>query len=212
MKKTPLIYRACYNLVNAVFSLMYKIEYSGKENIPPGAAIVCANHTSNLDPFFAALAFGKHDQLHLVGKEKLFKIPVMSVFLPAMGMISVNREISDLETVKSILGYLKKDEKIGIFPEGTRVKNNEEVSAKGAALKIAERAQVPIVPVFIPDKKPLFRSIAIVIGTPYYIEKQDVRRSAEDYATYANELMKSIKNLNPKIQTARPSEDAKGYV
>jgi hypothetical protein len=53
------------------------------------------------------------------------------------------------------------------------------------------------VPVFVPRKKLIFRKTPLVIGTPYRIEKQKGKRTADDYAGLADVLMDKIKSLNP---------------
>ena len=49
-------YRFLYMVFAPVFRLFYRIKVTGVENIPVGACVVCANHTSMLDPIFAAIA------------------------------------------------------------------------------------------------------------------------------------------------------------
>lgn len=195
MRPSYKFYRGCYYLARPVIGIFYRLRVSGRENIPEGAAMVCGNHSSNIDPFLLAFAFGINCHIHVIGKIELFKIPIIAPLLKKLGMISVNRGILDGTAIKSTLGYLKKNEKVAIFPEGTRVSEHGEVSAKNGAVKLAERAGVPIVPVFLPRKKPLFRRVHLIIGEPYYIEKHSDKRSADDYARLADELMERIKAL-----------------
>ena len=197
-------YRACYYLVNAVFAVVYPMHVIGKENIPNGAGMVCANHSSNADPFLIALAFGIDNQMHIIAKIELFKIPVVSQLIRKLGMISVDRGILDATTIKTTLRYLKNNEKVVIFPEGTRVSKDDAASAKAGAVKLAERAGVPLVPVFLPRKKPVFRRVPLIIGEPYYVEKPDVRRSADDYDRLSANLMAKIKALAPVHTDAKP--------
>jgi len=193
-------YRVIYRIARFLVGIVYGLDISGRENIPDGAAMVCANHSDYIDPFLVAFAFGIDHQLHIIAKAELFKIPIISPILKKLGMISVNRGISDVSTIKSTLSYLKNGEKVAIFPEGTRVSTDDAISAKSGAVRLAERAVVPIVPVFMPRKKPLFHKIPVVIGTPYIIERQSEKRTAEDYATLSDKLMEKIKALDPKVR------------
>lgn len=197
MKPRNRFYRACYCIARAALSFLYWVEIKGKENIPEGAAMVCANHSSLLDPFFLAFAFGINRPLHMMGKIELFRIPFISRIIVKLGMISVNRGKIDGDTLKKTLGYLNNGEKVAIFPEGTRASEDNAVVAKNGAIKFSERAKVPIVPAYIPRKKGIFRRMSVVIGEPYYIEKTGERRTPEEYSALADELMERIKALNP---------------
>ena len=199
--KPDRFYQKCYRVVwFFVGVLFYNITIVGKENIPKGAAMACANHSSKIDPFLLAFVFGIEEQLHIIAKVSLFKIPLIARIIRKLGMISVDRDMSDVTTIKNTLAYLKKGEKVGIFPEGTRVSRDGEVKAKSGAVKIAERAGVPVIPIFIPRKKPLLRSrkITVVIGEPFVIEKQTEKRTPEDYTAIADDLMDKIAALDPK--------------
>ena len=195
MKTSSRLYRSYYRLARFFIGLFCRFSVSGAAYIPEGAALVCGNHSSNLDPFLVAFALGIHNHAHIIAKAELYKIPVVSSILRKLEMIRVDRGISDLAAVKDSLRYLKNGEKVVIFPEGTRVSEDDAASAKIGAIKLAERASVPILPVFIPRKKPLFRRISIVIGESYVLEKQDKKRTPDDYERLTVDLMERIKSL-----------------
>ena len=200
MKPSYTFYRGVYRLVRAYINVIYRFQVIGQENIPEGAAVVCANHSNIIDPFLVAIAFGIHNHMHVIAKIELFRIPLVSQFLQKLGMISVNRGVLDANSVKSTLGYLKSGEKVVIFPEGTRVPEDDAVEAKAGAVKIADRTGAPIIPVFIPRKKPLFRRLPLVIGEPYYIERQTQKRLIKDYSRLSDVLMERIKSLGNVLQ------------
>ncbi|MCL2401336.1 MAG: 1-acyl-sn-glycerol-3-phosphate acyltransferase [Oscillospiraceae bacterium] len=195
--KSDSFYRRWYRVARFFVGIFYRLDIHGEENIPDGAAMVCANHSSRADPFLLAFAFGVKRQMRFIAKASLFKVPVLSGILKKMGMISVDRSTTDVSTIKHALLALKSGEKVAIFPEGKRVsETSENVMAKTGAVKIAERAGVPVVPVFIPRRKPLFHKIPVIIGEPYHIEKQVEKRTAEDYRELADALMDKIDKLN----------------
>lgn len=188
-------YRKCYRVARFFFGIFYRIAVTGLEEIPDGAALVCANHSSNLDPFLVAFAFGITRQMHIIAKAELFRIPVLRTILGKLGMISVDRGTLDLSAVKTSLGYLKGGEKVLIFPEGTRVSDDDAVAAKIGSIKLAERAGVPIIPLFLPRKKPIFRKVRIIIGKPYRPEKREKKLTPEEYTALTDDLMGRIKGL-----------------
>ena len=188
-------YRMCYLYIGPVIRFFRPFTVVGKENLLPGAAVVAANHSAMIDPFLTALSFDVSSPIHVLAKAELFKIPIVAFFLRKLGKISVDRSKADVASVKNSIYYLKKDEKILIFPEGTRAAEYNEVAAKIGVIKLAERTGAPIIPVFIPRKKPLFRKSKLIYGQPYLIEKQSAKRSQEDYEKLADDLMGKIQEL-----------------
>ena len=119
MKESYRFYRGCYRFARFLFGIFYRIEVSGQENIPEGSAIICANHSSVADPIFLAFAFGIEHFLHVVAKVEIFKIPVLSSIVRGLGAISVDRDISDIGTIRSMLSYLKNGKPVSIFKPQT---------------------------------------------------------------------------------------------
>jgi len=195
-KASRKFYRRCYRIFGPVIRFFRPFRVFGEENRIDGAALICSNHSAMIDAFQIALAFDIDTNVHVVTKIEVFKIPIVSTFLWKMGMIPVDRSINDINSLKTMLNYLKNGEKVIIFPEGTRSSEFDSQAAKSGAVKLAERAKVPILPVFVSRKKPFFKRTKVVLGEPYFIEKQKEKRTAEDYALLSEELMKKIEDLS----------------
>lgn len=163
----------------------------GRENIPDGPALICANHSSGLDALMLPYAMGRNNYLRIMAKVELRKVPVVGWVLAKAGVIFVKRGERDIDSVKSCLRALKSGEKLALFPEGTRVRSDDAVAAKSGAVHIAARAGVPIVPVFIPRDKKLFRVSRVVIGEPYTIRLEN----REDADQLSQDLMERIRRL-----------------
>jgi len=189
-------FRGAFRIAVPVIKFFRPFEVIGKKNMIEGAAMVCSNHSAMIDPFQIAAAFGIDDNVHVIAKIELFRIPVLSFCLWKLGMICVDRSTNDIESIKTSLTYLKRGEKVVIFPEGTRLSEFDAHAAKNGAVKLAERAGVPIIPVFVTRKKPFFKRSKVVIGEPYFIEKQREKRHADDYAKLSEELMEKIQALD----------------
>jgi len=207
VKRYPDLKRKDYMASYKFFRIMFRIavpficffrpfEVIGKENKVAGAAMVCSNHSAMIDPFQIAIAFGIDDNVHVIAKIELFRIPVISTILWKMGMICVDRSTNDIDSIKMSLLYLKNGEKVVIFPEGTRLSEFDAHAAKSGAVKLAERAGVPIIPVFVSRKKPIFRKSKVVFGEPYFIERPKEKRHADDYTKLSEELMEKIQALD----------------
>lgn len=193
-----------YKIGRAFFVMFLKLFYGlkilGRENIPAGAAIFCGNHSHSFDAFYMAVAVNNNQQLHFMAKKEIFENKLFAFAMNKVGAFPVNRQGSDVSAIKTALRYLKNGDKIGIFPEGTRVSSDNAVQAKHGALKLAERTGAPIVPVYIPREKKLFRRNTVVIGVPYFVNPDRKKLTAEEYNVLADELMKKIGALRTKIQ------------
>lgn len=142
-------------LKNAVFLFVkfyhVKTEVIGKENIPDETFVVYANHKSNMDPLILYLALNK--RLTAVGKDTLFKNPIMNNVKETFGAISIDRN-NDREALKQIIFAIKEIKEglsMIIFPEGGIKDRNEEemVSLRAGAYKLVTKSQATILPISI---------------------------------------------------------------
>lgn len=167
----------------------------GKKNFPDGAAIVCANHSSNFDPVMMAIYTGfPKNRMCFMSKAEILEIPVIGPMLRAAGVFPVRRGETDIEAIRTAMKYLKSGEKIMIFPEGTRVEADSYVAAKTGAVRIAAKLNVPILPVRLTSGKKAFHRNVMVIGEPYYIKAP----ADKNYESLSEELLNKIRNLEPE--------------
>jgi len=184
-------YKLVYAVTRVFCWILYPQKTMGRENIPDGAALFCANHSSGFDPLMLAYAVGSGHYLRIMAKAELRSVPVIGWLLHKAGVIFVKRGERDIDAFKSSMRALKSGEKMAIFPEGTRVRGEETVAAKSGAVHMAARTNTPIVPVYIPRDKKLFRVNRVIIGEPYRIKVEN----REDYDGLAQELMDRIMAL-----------------
>ena len=185
-------YRILYTIIRPFVGMYYPLKFIGRENIPEGGALVCANHSSAIDPLFIAFALTKKHPICAMAKESLLKIPVIGKLLKLVGTFGVKRGASDIHAVKYALDQLKKGEYVVLFPEGTRIKSREEGEPKTGAAMLACRTGVPVVPMYIPMKKKVLRLNRIYIGEPVYMKPAGKRATTEDYERLTAELMDRI--------------------
>ena len=85
-----------------------------------------------------------------------------------------------------------------MFPEGHRIKDARKVKAKPGVALIAQRAQVPIIPVNISGEYKWMRKITVTYGKPisleeYYGQKMEQEKIQE----LADNVLENIR----KVQT-----------
>lgn len=164
------MYNFFKNMAWLLSKLIYRIEYEGLENIPSeGAFILVGNHTHNFDP--VVISFATKRKIHYLAKVELFKTKLTKWLFESVECISIDRSKNDIMAIKNALKVLKNGEILGIFPEGTRIKNeNDDVQIKSGAALIASKAKVNILPVAISANYKFFSKVKIKILPMYDIE------------------------------------------
>lgn len=198
-----IFYAFFWSLAWPFFNLFHPVRQIGRKNIPKGGAVVCGNHTALSDPLFLVFAAGRKNQMRPMAKSEVMRIPVLGWLLKKAGVFGVDRGKADVGAIKTAMKYLKSGEKVLLFPEGTRVKRGtdkegHEGEAKTGAAMLAMRTGVPLIPVYIPEKKRWFRCTTVVFGEPYYPETAETRATAEEYHAVAENLMERIQALRGK--------------
>ena len=189
------LYQVIVCILRPFFFLLFPYKVSGRENRSEGAAIVCANHSSMIDPFFIAFGYGKDYQLQFMAKKEISKIPIVGWVLAKAGIFFVNRGANDVDAIRTAMKVLKSGGKIMMFPEGTRVPEEKAVAAKTGAVRLASKLNVPLVPVYIPPKQKLFSRVHVRIGAPFQVDKSGGKSDSE----LAEELMSKIYALKVEM-------------
>lgn len=123
-----------------------RLEVRGRENLPPGAALVASKHQSAWDTF--ALVPLLHDPA-IIMKRELMWIPFYGWFSAKFGMIFVRRESGPSalrRMAKDALDRIGQGRHVLIFPEGTRRAAGAPPAYKPGALYLYERLGVACVP------------------------------------------------------------------
>lgn len=182
-------------IVYPLVRLLCPCRVFGRENIPAeGPLVICANHSSLMDPVMIAVYFGYRHQIFFMAKRELFKVPVLGCILRSVGVFPVQREETDIGAIRTAMRHLKDGERIMLFPEGTRVAENEAVAAKTGAVRIASKLKAPILPVWLTSGNKFFRYTRIVVGKPFTQHPPTDR----NFDALADELMESIYLLESK--------------
>lgn len=165
-------------ILTPVYSLLWPSRVKGLENIPEtGGFILCANHMHYRDPLFLSVRVKKR-RITYMAKEELFKNPLLSRVIgeKGLGAIPVSRGNTDLKAVRAALQVVAEGNALGIFPQGTRSRDNSPTPMLNGAGMIAVRAQAPVIPVYIDGPYRLFRHVDVTVGAP--IDLSDIGRRA----------------------------------
>ncbi len=189
------MYAFIYPLIWLFMRIFHPWRVIGAENLPEGAAVLCGNHTTAGDPLYVVCALGRKRQVHVMAKEEIMRWPVVGWILKKAGIFGVKRGTADVAAVKEALRVLKSDERLLIFPEGTRVREGQTSEAHTGAAMFATRTGAPLVPVYIAPKKRLFRRTTVIFGQPYHPEFEGRKPSSNELQAIADDLMARIRAL-----------------
>jgi 1-acyl-sn-glycerol-3-phosphate acyltransferase len=126
---------------------LFDLRCYGRENLRDGAALVLSTHQSNFDPILVGLSF--NDRLNYLARRTLFKNRLFAGFIRLLDAIELDRDRSGLAGLKETLKRLKANEKVLVFPEGTRTADGKISELKPGFLAVARRSQVPLIPMAI---------------------------------------------------------------
>jgi len=126
------------------------------ELVPDSPVLFVVNHQSYFD-IPLCMACMPH-YAPFIAKVELSKVFMMSYWMRQMGCLFMDRSNmrQSLKVILEGIEMLKKGESLIIFPEGTRSKNGEMLEFKPGSLKLAVKANVPIVPVTIKNTYKVF--------------------------------------------------------
>ena len=180
MKENKVIYVACKLIYTTLLKVLYRPIVIGRENIPEDGPIIFAgNHRHAFDPV-VVMTHTKRI-VHYMAKESLFK-GIHGFIFKQIGLIKVYRSRNNPEAISSAVELLKKGGTLGIFPEGTRNRTEDELlKFKHGAVTIAKQSNSVIVPFAIKGGYNLFRrTLTIEFGKPVDIRDMELD-DANDY-------------------------------
>ncbi len=188
------LYAFLKGLLSGLFKLIYNLKISGQENIPStNAYVVVCNHISLGDVIILGVACNR--QIYFMAKKELFKIPLLSGLIKALGAFPVDRKGNPAAAIKTSIRYLKDGKIVGMFPQGTRSRNisvNDTEFKTGAAFA-AYKSGVGIIPAFIKAKNQKFKLFSrtdIIFGAPVPFERLGFSEGGKDELENATQMIK----------------------
>ncbi len=187
-------YKFTTNALRIFSKIFFNFQVIGEENIPDnGNIVIAANHKSNLDPIFVAAAI-RNREVAAIAKKELFKIKPLSYILNKLNVIPINREKPDVSTIKNILRAIKDGYILGIFPEGTRMKEPGFGEAKAGLALFAIKGKADIVPISIISNYKIFNKVTIYIDKPISLDEYYKQKlTSEDYERISQNVLEVIK-------------------
>ncbi|CAB4759754.1 MAG: 1-acyl-sn-glycerol-3-phosphate acyltransferase [Actinobacteria bacterium] len=139
-------------VVIPILNLVGKKQWRGAENIPKtGPIIVASNHVSYLDVLFLTHFLYRSGRApRYIGKEGVFKVPVIGKIVLAAGQIPVIREGKDAaKALEHAVKTLQAGHLLGVYPEGTLTRDSQgwPMIAKTGLARLAISTQTHVIPI-----------------------------------------------------------------
>ncbi len=181
-----------------------KIHTEGMEQMPKGRFLLVSNHLSNFDPLIKLVAFRKHP-LAFVTKPENLKIPLVGKIIRYCCFLPIDRENprNAIRTINAASELIKNDTiSVGIYPEGTRNKDETEVLLPfhAGVLMIAQKANAPIVVVATKGTKGIGKNL-FLHRTDVTLKLCEVIPAEEVLAVRTTELSDRIRETLTKELT-----------
>ena len=189
-----------------------KFTITGAHNIPTsGGAVLVVNHLGYFDFAYAGLAAVPSKRLvRFMAKEEVFGHKISGPLMRGMHHIPVDRA-AGAASFREAVSALKAGEIVGVFPEATISRSFELKAFKSGAVRMAQAAGVPVLPMTIwgsqrvwtkGHPKRLGRTnvpITLSVGEP-------IRAGREDNADDINAALRArMTNLLHAAQEAYPA-------
>lgn len=171
-------------------SILHPTKIIGRENLPKKRVILTLNHRSNWD--IVLFLLHTKGRFKVLAKKELFKNKLFGAVLHNFGGIEIEREANDITAMKQCLRVLKDEQRLVIFPEGTRLKDDSKIlgEIKSGLAMIAIKTKTPIVPVWADRRPKLFRLSKIRIGKPFELSEFYDKKLDEQTLAEATEIVR----------------------
>jgi 1-acyl-sn-glycerol-3-phosphate acyltransferase len=170
---------------------LVRVEVRSEGGLDPGASyIFLANHQSLFD--IPVLLSTVPNQVRMMAKRSLFRVPVFGWALAAGGFIPIDRGDRSTATARqsfaSAIDHIRGGTSILLFPEGTRSLSDTLLPFQRGGFLLALKSGLPIVPVGIRGSRAVQRkgvwtirpgTVGVTYGAPIDCAAYGVRRKGE---------------------------------
>ncbi len=200
--------------------LRWRFDVEGVENLPVrGGAVLAWNHHSYLDP--GVVGWGPYRRLgrpvRFLAKEELFDKPGLGWILQSSGQIPVARASRSgrREAFEAAVTKLRAGELVAVAPEETISESFELLPYTTGAVRMAQQAEVPIVPTVAWGAHRVATKghrVRLLFGLPVLVRFGRPRRVPpdDDPKTATERLRETMAEMLDEVQRAYPVEPGSG--
>ena len=173
---------------------------TGLHNLPAqGAAIVAANHPSDLDPALVGASFPR--TLRFMAAEKEWDRRFVGRCIRRLGAFPVRRGSVDRDALRVALNLLARGEVVALFPEGDNYADGPRPFESGVGF-LAAKSGAPVIPCAITGAQRVFNTgglhwprIELRVGEPVDVSGLDDLRNADLYQAITERVAVAVRAL-----------------
>ena len=148
----PFAYRLAVWILRPLLMILTKRDWRGWEHLPStGGFVVAPNHISHADPLaFAHYMYDSGRHPYFLGKDSVFKVPVVGAILRGAQQIPVYRNTGQaVDAYRAAVAAVEQGKCVGVYPEATLTRDPDlwPMVGKTGAARIALTTRCPLVPV-----------------------------------------------------------------
>jgi 1-acyl-sn-glycerol-3-phosphate acyltransferase len=214
------VYTPVIAIARAVFALEgLKFTITGAQNFPTsGGGVLVSNHLSYMDFAYAGLAAHPSKRLvRFMAKDDVFRHKISGPLMRGMHHIPVDRT-AGAASFREAVEALKAGEIVGVFPEATISRSFELKAFKSGAVRMAQAAGVPLLPMTIWGSQRVWTKgypkrlgrtnvpITLSVGKPIMAGRQD---NADDINQLLRDRMNELLHAAQEAYPAVPGDELK---
>ena len=189
----------------------FRIHVEGRENlkkVQTKGCILAPTHVSAIDPVFIVVTRWSRRMI-VFAKKELFEInALLTWFFRCCGAVCVRGTKDEMAAIEQTVEKCRNGETLLIFPEGTRNKTQDTfLPFHEGSFKIAEKANVPIIPMTIVNSAAVFEdhfpkikkaTVVIEYGKPIYPKELD-KETRKSMGTYVQNIISETYFKNKEL-------------
>ena len=169
--------------------------------------VIIQNHESMLEPVIMVVAMWRAGiHLRLIYKSEFDKIGPARWLFSRVGGFPVGRGTADMKAVRRARAALQRGECLLIYPEGTRVKADEDTVVHGGYALMAQLAKAPVQPAAILGARHLHlrKHVVVRVGEPIEWSELSSTKRKEQVAEMERVGMERVFALRDEMRAAYP--------
>ncbi|MGO8748172.1 MAG: lysophospholipid acyltransferase family protein [Thermoguttaceae bacterium] len=206
--------------VRLTAAILYRMRYTGTENIPrEGGVVLAANHQSHLDP--PLISAGPPRRMNFLARKTLYGFTPFALLIRSFDAIPIDLDGSPMEGLRESIRRLKQGEMLLVFPEGSRTADGRVGPFESGIGVLARHSKATIVPTAIegafdvwPKSRPYphlrLGRVEVQFGPPLLAEEIRRYRETELVAEIEKRVRTCHAVLAGRLKNSRRRHTARG--